>query len=82
MGRKRIGKVLWYNPWNKNTEVGDNVVCPFSGKAWKIYESNGWGKRALGELSMREIKKEGYKATIKDDELVWVKQDEEVGDNI
>jgi len=41
-------------------------------EAWRLYQSNGRGKRALGELSMRELKKSGHRADIKEGKLVWI----------
>ena len=70
--------VLKYNPWNENAEPGD-IMVSHTGRAWRLYQSSGWGKRNLGELSMREIKKPGKYATIEKGKLVWVAAENQGG---
>ena len=64
-------KVLWYNPWKEDAEPGDIMVSR-DGKAFRLCQSNGRNKRALGELTPREIKKPGKKATIDNGKLKWI----------
>lgn len=63
--------VLRYNPWNFDAEPGD-IMVSHDGRAWRLYESNGRQKAAAGELSMRELKRKGMKATIENNKLAWV----------
>jgi hypothetical protein len=62
--------VLRYNPWNLDAESGDIMVG--GGRAWRLYERRGGPKAAAGELCMRELKRKGMKATIKDGKLFWI----------
>jgi hypothetical protein len=70
-GKKGYMAVLRYWPWNESAEPGD-IMVSHDGRAWRLYQSNGRGKRALGELSMRELKKPGHRADIKEGKLVWI----------
>ena len=64
--------VLNYNPWNFDAEPGDIMVS--QGRAWRLYVRRGGPMAAAGELCMRELKKKGHRATIKNDELVWERE--------
>ena len=65
--------ILRYNLWNFEAEPGDIMVAP-NGRAWRLYERRGSQSAAAGELCMRELKKPGMRATIQNDELVWIKK--------
>ncbi|MFA5238399.1 MAG: hypothetical protein WC476_01650 [Phycisphaerae bacterium] len=65
-------KILPYNERNWDAEPGDIMVME-DGRVWRLTESTGWGKRAAGELTPREIKKPGFKGSIQKGKLVWVK---------
>jgi len=64
-------RVLPYDPWNFDAEVGDIMVDSMSEKAYRLYESRGRNKRDAGELTPVEIKKPGKRATLVDGKLVW-----------
>jgi hypothetical protein len=70
---KRTGVVTGWNPWNFNAEPGDIMVKP-DGTAYQLEVSRGRNKAAAGELTPRELKKPGYRATIQDGKLVWVQE--------
>lgn len=69
--------VLRYNPWNQDAEPGDIMVG--GGRAWRLYERKGGPRSASGELSMRELKKKGKRATIENGELVWIESSRQAG---
>lgn len=64
-------KVLPYSPWNQDAEPGD-IMVSHDGRAWRLYERRGGPRAAAGELCMREIRKPGKKAAIKDGKLIWL----------
>lgn len=43
-----------YNPWNELLMPGQRVYDKINNKMYDLYESNGWGKRSLGELVIKE----------------------------
>jgi len=63
--------VISYNPWNFDAEPGD-IMVKRDGRAYRLYERKDSNVSASGELFMRQLKREGCKATIKDGELVWL----------
>lgn len=56
--RNKRGRVLAYNPWNRDAEPGDIMVS--EGRAWRLYTRKDGPRACAGELSMRELKKQGY----------------------
>ena len=68
--------VLRYNPWNFDAEPGD-IMVKQDGTAYRLYERKDSNISASGELFMRQLKREGHKATIQKDELVWEPQESE-----
>ena len=71
--RNRKGRCLRYWPWNKDAEAGDYMVDHL-GQVFRLVESNGWAKRAAGELTAREIKPpQGYvKGILSDGKIFWI----------
>ena len=74
--RRRSTKVLNYDAWNFEIEIGDLLVNP-GGILFRAEESSGWGKACAGELYTREIKppEVGMKAVIIKDEIYWVEDE-------
>ena len=71
--RNRKGRCLQYWPWNQDAEAGDYMVDSL-GQVFRLSESNGWAKRAAGELTAREINPpQGYaRAIISDGKIFWI----------
>ena len=53
--RKRGGRVLDYDPWNFDAEVGDFMIDTV-GRLYRLEESRGRDKAMSGDLTPRRIK--------------------------
>ena len=60
------------NPWDESLEPGDRVLG-VDDKMYDLRESNGWGKRALGELTpfLASPHKKGRRAILIGSEWYW-----------
>jgi len=74
--RRRTTRVLTYNPWNFDAEVGDLMVDSVDGALYRLEESSGWGKRTSGDLTPRRIKplSTDMVAKIIDGEIWWIRK--------
>lgn len=80
--KNKRGRVMKYNPWNHDAEPGDIMVA--EGRAWRLYETPGRNAKA-GILSMRELKKAGYRATKElenEKELIWLREVPDEGNTL
>lgn len=61
--RRTRNRVLPYDPWNMNAEVGD-IMVDAMGQAFYLRKSRGRDKAAAGELTPVQFKRRGYIAGI------------------
>lgn len=71
--RRRSAKVLVYNPWNFDAEVGDLMVSD-NGLLYRMEKSSSWWVNAAGELYARLVHppRKDMKAVIDHGEIYWV----------
>jgi hypothetical protein len=72
--RRRGGRVLGWNPWNHDAEVGDFMIDS-SGRLWRLGQSRGRNKRDAGDLTPIQIKPPFLDARAyhdkRDDAIYW-----------
>lgn len=75
--RKNKKTKIITNCRNDSAEPGD-LFLEFGGSLFRIYESNGWHKKMLGELSMRKIHppKNGMIAVLVHGDIYWLNEKE------
>lgn len=72
--RKRKSARVWvFNSRNFDAAAGDLMICPHTGKLYRLEESGGLNQASSGELYPRRIHppKKGLRAVMRRGEIYW-----------